>query len=121
MSVLSTSNRKTIVLSIASQPTFARPSVLLPFAEQLLRDLGDALGLEPVFSQQLLERGRRAKRLHADNAARPADIAFPTERRGLLHGDTRGDVGRQHAVLVRLRLILENIPGGHRDHARADA
>src|SRR5258707_3120892 len=68
MSVLSTSNRKTIVLSIASQPALARPSVLLPFAEQLLRDLGDALGLEPVFSQQLLERGRRAKCLHADDA-----------------------------------------------------
>src|SRR5260370_17115695 len=110
MSVLSTSNRKTIVLSIASQPALARPSVLLPFAEQLLRDLGDALGLEPVFSQQLLERGRRAKCLHADDAARPANIAFPTEGRGLLHGDARGDVAPHHALLIRLPFMLANTP-----------
>src|SRR6516162_8315404 len=121
MSVLSTSNRNTTVLSIASQPAFARPSILLPFAEQLFDDLGDALRLEPVFSQQLLERCRRAECLHADDAARPADVAFPTEGRGLLHGDARVDVGRQHAVLVRLRLMLENVPGRHRNHARPDA
>src|SRR5215472_10396025 len=121
MSVLSTSNRKTTVLSIASQPAFARPSILLPFAEQLLRHLGDALRLESIFSQQLLERGRCAKCLHADDAAGPADVAFPAEGRGLLHGDARGYVGRQHAVLVRLRLMLENIPRRHGDHARADA
>src|SRR5262245_62554208 len=121
MSVLSTSNRKTTVLSIASQPAFVRPSILLALAEQLLRDLGDALRLESVFSQQLLERGRCAKCLHADDAARPADVAFPAEGRGLLHGDARGDIGRQHAVLVRLQLMLENVPGRHRNHARADA
>src|SRR5215831_16802638 len=97
------------------------PSVLPAFAEELLRDLRHTLRLEPVFSQQLLERGRRAKCLHADDAARPADVAFPTEGRGLLDGDARGDVGRQHAVLIRLRLMLENIPGRHGDHARADA
>src|SRR5262249_11718131 len=120
MSVLSTSNRKTTVLSIASQPAFVRPSILLALAEQLFGDLGDAPGLEPVFSQQLLERGRGAKCIHPDDAAGSADIAFPTEGRSLLHRHARSDVGRQHAVLVRLRLMFENIPGRHRDHARAD-
>src|SRR5262249_37101343 len=106
MSVLSTSNRKTTVLSIASQPAFVRPSILLALAEQLFGDLGDAPGLEPVFSQQLLERGRGAKCLHPDDAAGSADIG-----RSLLHRHARSDVGRQHAVLVRLRLMFENIPG----------
>src|SRR5262245_66610075 len=121
MSVLSTSNRKTTsgVLVIASQPAFVRPSILLALTEQLFDDLGDALGLEPVFSQQLLERGRGAKRLYADDAAGSADVAVPTEGRSLLHRDARGDVGREHAVLARLRLMCENITGHHRDNARA--
>src|SRR5262249_32049372 len=138
MSVLSTSNRKTMsgILLIAPSCDGVRlprtilrstemlgitPSVLPAFAEELLRDLRHTLRLEPVFSQQLLERGRRAERLHTHDATGCADVAFPAEGRRLLHRDARGDVGRQHAVLVRLRLMLENIPGRHRDHARADA
>ena len=31
------------------------------------------------------------------------------------------DVGRQHAVPIFLCLVLEDIPGRHRDDARADA
>src|SRR5262249_46829718 len=97
------------------------PSGLLAFAEQFLRDLRQALGLEPIFSQQLLERGGRAEGFHAHNATRCADVAFPAEGRGLLHGEARGYDGRQHAVSVRLRLMFENIPRRHRNHARADA
>src|SRR5215831_8406903 len=81
------------------------PSVLPAFAEELLRDLRHTLRLEPVFSQQLLERGRGAKCLQADDAAGPADVAFPAEGRSLLHRHARRDVGRQHAVLVRLHLM----------------
>jgi hypothetical protein len=49
------------------------------------------------------------------------DLGKDDQGRGLVHRNARGDVGRQDAVLVRLRLMLENIPGRHRDHERANA
>src|SRR5207248_245472 len=86
MSVLSTSNRKTIlgVPVIACHAIFSvcwvpcskigerqdDPSArlgLVALAEELLRDLGHPFRLEPEFSLQLLERGRRAECLHADD------------------------------------------------------
>src|SRR5262249_32108413 len=85
-----------------------RPLTLLLLAEELLDYLGDALRLEAVFPQELLERGRRAECLHADDAARLAYITLPAESGGLLHRDARGNLGRQHARPVRLALILEN-------------
>src|SRR5262245_14876290 len=134
MSVLSTSNRTTMsgVLAIAFHPLSraltstgncrgrkGSPSVLLALAEQLPDGLGHALGLESEFSLQLLERSRRTECVHAnDTAGFPADVALPAESRGLLHRDARRHLGRQHAVLICLRLVLEDVPGRHRDHAR---
>ncbi len=59
--------------------------------------------------------------MHADHASGSADIALPAEGRGLLHRYARRHVGRQHAVLIGFALVLEDVPRGHRDHARADA
>src|SRR5262249_54111586 len=98
-----------------------RPLTLLLLAEHLLDPPGAALRLDAVFPQELLERSGGAECLHADNAARLAHIALPAESGGLLHRHARGDLRRQHARPVRLALILKNIPGRHRNHARADA
>ena len=78
-------------------------------------------GSKPNFLCSSLSGRRGAERLHADDAAAPADISLPAESRGLLDRDARRHVGRQHAVPVLLCLVLENIPRRHRDHARADA
>src|SRR5262245_50009288 len=53
-------------------------------AELCLGSRSHAVRLETKFPLELLERRRRPERVHADHAARPADIAFPPERRGLL-------------------------------------
>src|SRR5262249_38712893 len=90
-----------------------RPLMFLLLAEQLPHRLGDALRLEAVFSQELLERRRGAECLHADDAARLAYITLPAESGGLLYRHARGDLGRQHARPIRLALILEDIPRWH--------
>src|SRR5262249_49226863 len=53
---------------------FGHRNLLSALAEQLLRNLRHTLRFEPVFSQQLLQRSRRAECLHSDDAAgAPAD------------------------------------------------
>src|SRR5215472_15872123 len=91
------------------------------FAEYGLRRLDDAVRLESEFPLQFLERRRRPEGLHADDLARGADVALPPEGRRLLHGDAGRHRRRQHAVPVRLRLALEQIPRRHRDDTRANA
>jgi hypothetical protein len=88
-------------------------------AEQLHRDADDALRLETEFALQFLERCRGAEGLHADDAAGGADIAVPAQHRSLLDGEACLHIGRQHIVPIGLRLLLENVPGRHRDNARA--
>jgi len=53
---------------------------------------------------------------YADDLAIRTDITVPTQDRSLLHGDPRGDVGRQNAISIGNRLKLENVPRRHRDH-----
>src|SRR2546422_8495636 len=48
--------------------------------------------------------------LHADDAAGGPDVALPSQRRGLLHRDAGRHTGRQHAVPILLRLVLEDVP-----------
>src|ERR1700722_2549042 len=50
-----------------------------------------------------------------------ADIAVPAEHRPLLDGEARLHRGRQHAIPIGLRLLLENVPGRHRDNARSNS
>ena len=49
-----------------------------------------------------------------------ADIALPAQRRSLLDGDARLHAGRQHLLAIGLRLVLEDVPGRHRDDAGAN-
>src|SRR5262245_65700634 len=105
MSVLSTSNRTTrsgdlaITFHPLSRPQLPTsqddsPSGLL-LAEQLPDGIRHTLRLEPEFSVQLLERGRRTECVHADDTAGlPADVALPAEGRGLLHRAARRHLGR---------------------------
>src|SRR5262245_14612413 len=66
---------------------------------------------------ELLERSGGAERLHAQPGAARARVALPAERRRLLHRHARRDRGRNDAVAVLLRLLLEELPRGHADHA----
>src|SRR5262249_17794419 len=90
-------------------------------AELCLCSCSHLVWLETKFPLELLERRRRPERVHADNTARPADVALPPERRGLLHRDARCHLWRQDGILILLRLLFEDVPGRHRDHARPDA
>src|SRR5262249_34546436 len=70
---------------------------------------------------QGFQRRRSAEGAQADDTAGRAHIALPAEGRGLLDRDAGANLRRQDAVAVSLRLPLEDVPGGHRDDARADA
>src|SRR5262245_40210057 len=90
-------------------------------AQQLFRCRDHSVRLEPKFPLELLEWRRRPKRVHADHAARPADVALPPERRGLLYRDARCHMRWEDGILIVLRLLLEDVPGRHRDHTRPNA
>src|SRR5580658_6498427 len=92
-----------------------------PAPQHLLRRGDDSFRLEPEFLLQLLERSGAAEGLHTDDLAGGPDIAVPTQGRSLLDCDTSGNPGRQDAVAIRLRLMLEDVPGRHGDHARANS
>src|SRR5213080_3230481 len=62
---------------------------------------------------QLLQRRRRTERLHADARALGPDVTIPPEPARLLHGYPSRDVGRNHAVPIGLRLLLEQLPRRH--------
>ena len=96
-------------------------SVPSPAAATFARDLGHAFGREPELREQLLQRRRRAERVHADHGAAVADVAVPAERRGLLDPDARLHARRQHRVAVLLRLTVEELPARHAHDPRLDA
>src|SRR2546429_1039861 len=66
---------------------------------------------------QLLQRRRRTERLHADARALGPDVTIPPEPARLLHRYPSRDVGRNHAVPIGLRLLLEQLPRRHADDA----
>ena len=95
-------------------PEVLRLQLRLLFIPQLfLRRGDDAVRVEAELPLEFLERGRGAECLHADDRARFAHVALPTQRRGLLDGDAGFDFAGQNAVSVFARLMIENIPGGH--------
>src|ERR1700756_1539123 len=114
---LSASVLSTSVKGFGLVVIFASFSLLTP--EQLHGDRDDPLRLKAEFALQLLKRCRRAEGLHADNAAGGADISVPTEHRSLLDGDACRDMRRQDLLAIGLRLVLEDVPRGHRDDPRA--
>src|SRR4029077_13671202 len=93
-----------------SRDQFAFVGHILCSAEELFRCYHDAVGLEPEFLLQLLQRGGGSERLHADDATRLTNVPLPAERRGLLDPDARPHVGRQYAVPVFLGLVVEDVP-----------
>src|SRR5262245_20167422 len=80
-------------------------------AEFCLCSRSHLVRLETKFPLELLERRRRPERVHANHAARPADVALPPERRGLLYRDARCHLWWQDAILILLRLLFEDVPG----------
>src|SRR5262249_36136742 len=102
-----------------TRPTRASSSAL-PAPQHRLRGRGYLTRLEAILLLQLLQRCRGSECLHTNDVARRADVALPSESGSLLHGDA-GFHGRgQHAVSVRLRLVVEDLPRRHRNHTRAD-
>src|SRR5262249_1259121 len=93
---------------------------LPPFGELRFGGGDDAFGREAKLSLKLPEWRRSAKGLHADRLPCGPDVPGPAERRRLLDGDPRGDVRRQHAILVPLVLFLEQLPRRHAHHTRPD-
>src|SRR5260370_619089 len=97
--------------------------VLRPFLipQLFLGGRDDLVRLEAELFLELLERRRRAEGLHADDAARLTDVALPSQGGGLFYGDASFHFGRQHPAAVSARLVIDDVPTRHRDHARTDA
>lgn len=79
------------------------------------------LGREAELFLERLQGGGGPEGVHADTLARRPHVAAPAEGGGLLHRDPGGDVGRDHAVAVRLVLSLEELPARHAHHPCPDA
>src|SRR6266705_5773371 len=77
----------------------------------------DVLHGEAELLLQLLQRRRRAERLHADARTLGPDVTVPPEPARLLHGYPSRNVGRNYAIPIRLRLLLEQLPRRHADDA----
>ncbi len=77
-------------------------------------------GEKPNLLWRAFKRGRGAEGVHADLGAGLAGVLLPAEGRGLLDVDPGVDVGRDHALLILLGLVLEEVPGGHADHPGLD-
>src|SRR4029077_8382697 len=90
-------------------------------SEDLHSSRDDPFGLETKLTIQFLERRRGAKGFHADDATGGTNIAVPTQHRPLLDGDARLHAGQQYLISIRLRLMLENVPGRHRDNAGSNS
>ena len=69
--------------------------------------------LKPKFPLQFFERRRRPEGMHSDHSTGQPDVAFPPQCRGLFDRNPRRHIGRQDAVPVFLRLMLEDIPRRH--------
>ena len=79
-------------------------------------------GSKPNFLCSSLSGAEAPKSVHPDNAAGMCQRIVPIPKvEALLHRDPSFHVGRQNAVAVRLRLVVENLPRGHRHYARANA
>src|SRR5262249_8427932 len=94
--------------------------IFLP-VQLLLCCCNNLVRFEPELSLQFLERRGSAESLHTNDVPRGADVSLPSQGGGLLHGDARLHVRRQHTVSILLGLMLENFPGWHRYDPRADA
>src|SRR5207253_6762918 len=88
--------------------------------QQAERALGDVLGREAEGTHDVAAGGRRAEAVDAERRAPGPDPAVPAERDAGLHRQPGCDRGRQHAVAVVCRLLVEELPARHRDEARLD-
>src|SRR5881409_4421570 len=75
----------------------------------------DVIHREAELLLKLLQRRRRAERVHTDARARRADVAVPPEPARLLHGHPGRYVGREHLLPIGLRLLLEQLPRRYAD------
>src|SRR5262245_50964655 len=79
-------------------------------AQLLLCGRNYLVRLEPELPLQFLEWRRSPERAHADHLTGGTEIPLPPQSGGLLDGDARRHVRRQHAVPVLLRLLVEDLP-----------
>src|SRR4029077_20494260 len=114
-------HRLTPFRSLTSLRPLGRAPAESGASEYLHSSRGDPLGLETELALQFLERRRGAEGLHADDATGGTNIAGPTQHRPLLDGDARLHAGQQYLIPIRLRLLLENVPGWHRDDAGSNS
>src|SRR5581483_12054626 len=108
--------RRTMLPPIRPNPIM--PSCMFspsPLVTSMTRDLFARSGQhmldgEAELRQQVLERRRRAERVHAQHSTVRSCVAIPAEQGGLLDGHACPDAGRQDAVAIGLILLLEQLP-----------
>src|SRR3954447_1660851 len=101
-----------LVLAMSKVPSRLKPSSVLFFFElvqQLAGAGGDVVGREAELLEHLLVRRRRTPVVQRQHVVGPP---APSERHPRLDGQ-RGDVRRQHILLVVVVLLLEQLPRRH--------
>src|SRR5271166_6570641 len=96
----------TAALSHSACPPLASSQDLFRDRRYMVRSKAKVFGHD-------LHRRRHAEGAHTEYCAVVSSIAFPANRRSLLHGYPCRYRWRQHAVLVLLILFVEQLPRGH--------
>src|SRR5579885_2274316 len=96
--------RKTSPIAVFSaKPAWSDPITSFitgSLSQRFFRRRHHVLHGESEFLEQILQRSRGAKRVHANHFSSWPDIPLPTECRAHLHGNARGHFGK-NAVFVR--------------------
>ena len=100
---------------------FAFCATRLRFVQRTERLFDDVLRREAEHFEQLVRGAARAEGRHADDLARIARVLVPGVGGTRLHAHARLDFGREHLVLIALRLFFELLEAGHGNDARVDA
>jgi len=90
------------------------------FRDLLLRSSKDLVRSKTEFHQQIFERRRAAKRVHANLGARLPHMSIPADHRPHFHRHAGTNLRRKDVLAVRLVLLLEELPRRHADDARGN-
>src|SRR3954447_19939107 len=81
----------------------------------------DILRQKPELPLQVRVLRRRPEALDAMDLAVQSHVFPPAHRRGGLDGEALADLVREDGLLVVVRLLVEQLPGGEAHHSRAAA
>src|SRR3954463_11648211 len=101
--------------------SFLSSADALPLAQERMGARNDVLRCETELLEHRRSRRGGAEALQRDDVSLLADPLPPAQPDSGLDGEASFDVRWEHRVAVVDRLLLEELPTGHRDDPRRDA